>query len=58
MPCDFHASKNFHANFKIKVPANAQAWQQMSETERLEWHLKHICVSMGGHMSSYHIFED
>lgn len=58
VPLGFHAPKNFKPNFKIRKSPNEQAWLQMSETERLEWHLNDICNSMKGTLMSYNVLED
>lgn len=58
MPLAFHAPKNFKPNFKVRKSPNEQAWLQMSEIERLEWHLNDMCTSMNGTLVSYNVFED
>lgn len=58
VPEGFHAPKNFKPNFKIRKSPNEQAWLQMSQEERLEWHLRDICASMHGTLGHYNIFED
>lgn len=57
-PEGFKPPKGFKPNFKLKRPATEQAWLGMNETERLEWHLRNICASMGGTLLSYNVFED
>lgn len=58
VPATFHAPKNCKPNFKIRKSINEQAWLQMSQEQRLEWHLREICTSMNGVLSHYDIFED
>lgn len=58
LPEGFHASKTFKPNFKLRKSVNEQAWLKMTETERLEWHLRDICASMGGTLVSYNVFGD
>lgn len=69
MPADFIMPKGFKAptitikdgKTKPKYPNTSlknQAWLEMSEKERLEWHLKEIANSLGGIMAYYTIFED
>lgn len=69
VPMAFHASKDFKApqiaTLKGKQKAKYiglslkdQAWLEMSTNERLEWHLKELCDSLGGVLDSYQIFED
>ena len=58
VPGGFHALKNFKPNFRIRKSANEQAWLQMSQEQRLEWHLREICTSMNGLLVHYNIFED
>lgn len=36
----------------------AQAWKAASKQQRLEWHLRSICSSMGGILDSYTVFND
>lgn len=38
--------------------AHAHSWETMSKKQRLEWHLKSICSSLGGKMGSYVVFND
>ena len=69
VPRTFHTSKDFKAP-KVITPKGKQkakyiglflknqAWLEMSTNERLEWHLKELCDSLGGVLDSYQIFED
>lgn len=58
VPLGFHAPKNFKMNFRIRKSANEQAWLQMSETERLEWHLNDICKSQNATLETYNVYEE
>ena len=69
VPESFHAPKGFKAPEivtpkgktrpkYINIALKEQAWLEMSETERLEWHLKGICQALGGVLDSYKVFED
>jgi hypothetical protein len=40
------------------VPLKTQSWLELSQEERLEWHLKNLCYSLGGVLESYTILED
>lgn len=53
IPAELRASlKRSHESFE------QQAWKKLSKEERLVWHLKAICDSMGGRMESYTVFDD
>lgn len=69
VPDAFYAPKGFKPpevttstgkkRFKYKgVPIKEQAWLEMSQTERLEWHLKGVCAAMGGVMESYTMLDE
>jgi len=68
-PDAFHAPRGFKPpeiitesgkkRFKYKgVPIKEQAWLEMSQTERLEWHLRSICAALGGVMETYMVLDE
>jgi hypothetical protein len=71
IPQGYRAPKDFkpympirsHNDRKTKkwvdgVSIEVQAWKAASVQQRLEWHLKSICDSLGGVMESYTVFND
>lgn len=58
-PSNFHIPAELRASLKRSHESfEQQAWKKLSKEERLEWHLKSICDSMGGTMESYTVFDD
>lgn len=69
VPEAFHAPKGFKPPkittksgkevFKYTgVSPKKQAWLEMSQTERLKWHLRGICAALGGMMETYTVLDD
>ena len=59
VPSNFHIPAELRASLKRSHESfEQQAWKKLSKEERLEWHLKSICDSMGGKMESYTVFDD
>ena len=59
VPNNFHIPAELRASLKRSHESfEQQAWKKLSKEERLEWHLKSICDSMGGKMESYTVFDD
>lgn len=59
VPSGFHIPAELRASLKRSHESfEQQAWKKLSKEERLEWHLKSICDSMGGTMESYTVFDD
>ena len=59
VPSNFHIPVELRASLKRSHESfEQQAWKKLSKEERLEWHLKSICDSMGGTMESYTVFDD
>lgn len=56
LPEGFRAPKTYKPKVSpFRIPVNLQAWKEMSEAERLEWHLRDICHSQGGILVSYNV---
>ena len=59
VPSNFHIPAELRASLKRSHESfEQQAWKKLSKEERLVWHLKSICDSMGGKMESYTVFDD
>ena len=59
VPNSFHIPAELKASLKRSHESfEQQAWKKLSKEERLVWHLKSICDSMGGTMESYTVFDD
>lgn len=69
VPEAFHVPKGFKAPEVITpkgkkrpkyigIALREQAWLEMSETERLEWHLKGLCTALDGVLDSYEVLDD
>lgn len=59
VPSNFHIPAELRASLKRSHESfEQQAWKKFSKEERLVWHLKAICDSMGGVMESYTVFDD
>lgn len=59
VPSSFHIPAELRASLKRSHESfEQQAWKKLSKEERLVWHLKAICNSMGGTMESYTVFDD
>lgn len=48
-PFNFRTNENKHPE---------RVWKQMSETQRLEWHLNNYAEAMGGVLIDYKVFDD